>query len=457
MEPLRRLMRSLSARLLLLTVFFVMLAEVLIFAPSVARFRENWLTERLGAAHLAILSLDATPDQVVSDKLRMELLDHVGALGIVVRRDGAKLALSENMPPQVSEQVDLTSGGLVSMIVDAMRMLGRTDNRIIRVIGKSPKDPNVSIEIVIEEGPLQREIVNFAWRILALSIAISLITATLVYASLHLLLVRPMRQITENMVLFREDPEDVNRVVQPSRRRDEIGVAQRELAGMQQRLRAALRQKDHLAALGTAVAKINHDLRGILAPALLMSDRLEDSEDPEVRRVTPRLVAAIERAVSLCSQTMDYVRRGVPDVQLERFPLNALVADIGADLADPNGQRVAVESRVGLDLEVSADRSQMFRVFGNLARNSVEAGADTITIGAWEKEHEIEIEIADNGSGLPARARENLFRPFEGSAKAGGVGLGLTSARELVRSHGGELSLVSTGESGTVFRVTLPA
>lgn len=450
-------MHSLSSRLLLLTVFFVMLAEVLIFAPSVARFRENWLIERLGAAHLAILSLDATPDQVVSDKLRMELLEHVGAHGIVVRRDGAKLALSQNMPPQVSGQFDLTSGGFMTLIGDAMLTLGRTDNRIIRVIGPSPKDPGVGIELVLDEGPLQQEIVNFAWRILALSIAISLITATLLYVSLHLLLVRPMRQITENMVLFREDPEDANRVVQPSRRRDEIGVAQRELAGMQQRLRAALRQKDHLAALGTTVANINHDLRGILSPALLISDRLEDSEDPEVRRVTPRLVTAIERAVSLCSQTMDYVRSGEPDVQKERFPLNTLVADIGADLVDPKGQSITLESRVELDLEVTADHSQMFRVFSNLARNSVEAGADTISIGACKLEQRIEIEIADNGSGLPARARENLFRPFEGSAKAGGVGLGLTSARELVRSHGGELSLVSTSEDGTVFMVTLPA
>ncbi len=61
-----------------------------------------------------------------------------------------------------------------------------------------------------------------------------------------------------------------------------------------------------------------------------------------------------------------------------------------------------------LDLEVSADRSQMFRVFGNLARNSVEAGADTISIGACKSEQEIEIEIADNGSGLPARAGESV-------------------------------------------------
>ncbi len=456
MERVPTLMRSLSARLLLLAIFFVMLAEVLIFAPSVARFRENWLVERLGAAHLAILSLDATPDQVVSDKLRTELLDHVGARGIVVRRDGAKLALSQDMPLNVSGLVDLASGGMVAMIGDAMLTLGRADDRIIRVIGPSPKNPKISIEVVIDEGPLRRDMVNFAWRILVLSIAISLITATLLYVSLHLLLVQPMGKITENMVLFREDPEDATRVMQPSRRRDEIGVAQRELAGMQQRLRAALRQKEHLAALGTAVAKINHDLRGILSPALLISDRLEDSDDPEVKRVTPQLVASIERAISLCSQTMDYVRRGAPEVQKERFPLTSLVTDVGADIAEVNGRRVTIESHMAEDLEVTADRGQMFRVLSNLARNSADAGASTISIGACITVDKIEIKITDDGSGLPKRAQDFLFKPFEGSAKAGGVGLGLTSARELVRSHGGDLSLVSTDETGTVFIVTLP-
>ncbi len=59
------LARNLSARLLLLTIAFVMLAEVLIYAPSVGRFRLVYLEERLAAAHLAILTLDATPDQLI--------------------------------------------------------------------------------------------------------------------------------------------------------------------------------------------------------------------------------------------------------------------------------------------------------------------------------------------------------------------------------------------------------
>ena len=79
---------------------------------------------------------------------------------------------------------------------------------------------------------------------------------------------------------------------------------------MQETVRQALRQKERLAALGTAVAKINHDLRNILSTARLVSDGLADSAAPEVRRVTPRLVAAIDRAVALCAPDLDLHPRG---------------------------------------------------------------------------------------------------------------------------------------------------
>src|SRR3954451_994881 len=77
---------SLSARLLVLTVFFVMLSEVLIFAPSVGRFRVTYLEGKIAAGHLAVLALEATPDNMVSHDLADELLAHVGARGVVLRR-----------------------------------------------------------------------------------------------------------------------------------------------------------------------------------------------------------------------------------------------------------------------------------------------------------------------------------------------------------------------------------
>jgi signal transduction histidine kinase len=449
-------MRSLSARLLVLTIFFVMLSEVLIFGPSVARYRVSWLEEKLGAAHLAVLALDATPDGMVSERLRNQLLDHVDAAAISVRRGAARLVLSRDMPPSVAETVELADMEWPRLIGDAFKTLLHAEDRVLRVIGHSPKDPNVVIEMVIHERPLHESLVQFAWRIFWLSLLISLITAALVYFSLHWLMVRPMRRLTENIVAFHEDPEDIRHALRPSNRSDEIGVAERELAAMQDDLRAALRQKSHLAALGTAVAKVNHDLRGILSSALLVSDRLETSKDPSVRSITPRIISSIERAVSLCTETLSYVGKERPTVKRERFSLRDLVGEIGAELAPDGMAAFGIKNAVDSSLKVEADRAQLYRVLNNIARNAAEAGAETLTASARINGAGIEIDLRDDGPGLAPRAHDNLFKPFDGSARAGGTGLGLAIASELMRNHGGGLELVETGAKGTCFRATLP-
>ena len=449
-------MRSLSARLLVLTIFFVMLSEVLIFGPSVARYRVSWLEEKLGAAHLAVLALDATPDGMVSERLRNQLLDHVDAAAISVRRGAARLVLSRDMPPSVAETVELADMEWPRLIGDAFKTLLHAEDRVLRVIGHSPKDPNVVIEMVIHERPLHESLVQFAWRIFWLSLLISLITAALVYFSLHWLMVRPMRRLTENIVAFHEDPEDIRHALRPSNRSDEIGVAERELAAMQDDLRAALRQKSHLAALGTAVAKVNHDLRGILSSALLVSDRLETSKDPSVRSITPRIISSIERAVSLCTETLSYVGKERPTVKRERFSLRDLVGEIGAELAPDGMAAFGIKNAVDSSLKVEADRAQLYRVLNNIARNAAEAGAETLTVSARINGAGIEIDLRDDGPGLAPRAHDNLFKPFDGSARAGGTGLGLAIASELMRNHGGGLELVETGAKGTCFRATLP-
>jgi len=286
----------------------------LIFGTSVARYRVSWLDEKLGAAHLAVLALDATPDGMVSEMLRNQLLSNVDAAAISVRRGAASLVLSSDMPPSVAETVNLMEAGWPTLLTDAFSNLLRTGDRVLRVIGRSPKHPEVIIEVVLHENALHDSLVDFAWRIFLLSLLISLITAALVYFPLQWLMVWPMRRLTDNIVAFHENPEDASRAFHPNERPDEIGVAERELASMQSDVRNALKQKSHLAALGTAVAKVNHDLRRILSSALLVSDRLETSQDPEVRRITPRIISSIERAVSLCAETLSYVGKEQQDL-----------------------------------------------------------------------------------------------------------------------------------------------
>ena len=451
------LLRSLSARLLALTVVFVMLSEVLIFAPSAGRFRLSYLEQRTAEGYLAVLALMATPNNMVSKELERELLTSAGAYIVAFTRpDGVKLMLEAEMPPKVDATYDLRQRDFFMLIGDAIDTLRQRDNRILRILGPSPMHPQAIVEIVIDEAPMRRALIDYSGRVLALSIVISLITAAFVYVSLQWLMVRPMRRMTESMVAFRENPEDVSRLLPPGHRTDEIGVAQHELADMQTKLRAALQQKTRLAALGQAVTKINHDLRNILTTAQLVSDRLAGSANPEVKKLTPTLVAAIDRAIDLCSKTLTFAREGPPDLKRQRFPLRSLVDDVGAALAvQVNGSQVFF-NEIPAEIEVDADRDQLFRVFTNLGQNAAQAGASRIDISARRVDRRVVIEIADNGPGLPPRARENLFRPFSGSARPGGTGLGLTIARDLMHAHGGDIRLARSTATGTVFELDLP-
>ena len=449
--------QSLSARLLVLTIFFVMLGEVLIFVPSVARFRMTYFENRLAAGHIATLSLEASEARPLDPSLTDKLLAQVGARGVALYRpNGTVLRLESVNSPTPDATIDLTRPNILLAIRGSFRTLFGNDTRILRVLGPSTTDSAETVEVLLDEAPLRGEMWDFGVRILELSIVISLVAAALVYVSLQWLLVRPMRRITANMMNFREDPEDASRMIAASGRRDEIGVAERELAVLQRTVRQALGHRARLAALGTAVTKINHDLRSILSTARLVTDGLAASAAPEVRRVAPRLFDSIDRAVALCTRTLDFSREGAPPLAPRRFPLASLIDEVAPDL-ELSEDGMAIECAIPPDLVIEADRDQLYRVLLNLARNAVEAGARRLRFAAVRENGVIAIDIADDGPGLPPKAQDNLFRPFFGSARPGGSGLGLAIARELTRAHGGELTLVSTTGSGTVFRLTLPA
>jgi signal transduction histidine kinase len=451
------ILRSLSSRLLVLTIFFVMLGEVLIFVPSVARFRMTYFEDHIAAAHIATLALIASPTGKLDQALTDELLAEVGAHSITLHRPNGMVQMLDSPEMPKADITFMLGGGNVPIWIQrSFETLFSSGDRVMRVIGMSPFEPDTKVEILLDEAPLREEMWKFGGRIFQLSIILSLMAAALVYLSLQWLLVRPMRRITASMASFSQDPEDASRVIVPGGGRDEIGQAEKELAAMQETVRQALGQRARLAALGTAVTKINHDLRNILATARLVTDGLATSASTEVRRVAPRLIDAIDRAIALCSRTLDFSREGAPPFAPSRFLLRPLVDEIGPSLAVSEDQ-LGIDLDIAPDLAVEADRDQIYRVFLNLARNSVEAGARRLRITASRTDGMLAIDIADDGPGLPPRARDNLFRPFAGSARPGGSGLGLAIARELARVHGGDVMLIASTGAGTTFRVTLPA
>ena len=448
---------SLSFRLLLLTVFFVMVAEVLIYTPSISRYRLSYLQEKLAEGHLAALSVRAAPDGMVIEMLARQLLDHVAAYSVEAS-DGSNFIpmLRRAEVPEPDVAVDLRSTDVITLILDAFETLAQTQNRVIRLHGRSPRDPDVSVTMLIDERPLRMDMLDFSWRILTISVVISLFTAALVFLSLRWMMVLPMQRITSSMIAFRQRPEDPTSDLPASDRRDEIGIVVRELADMKQGIRQALRQNMRLATLGTAVNKINHDLRNMLATATLVSDRFAESSDPFVRKAVPPFLRTIDRAVKLCSDTLNFTQETVP-LMTGRLTLSALLDDILPELKSSIDKRsLSIESEEPPDFLISVDPDQIYRIFANLASNASRAGASLFHISFEYDGETLSILFEDNGPGIPDPIREKLFLPFQLSGNGGGSGLGLAIARDIARAHGGSLSLAYTGTKGSGFRCELP-
>ena len=456
-----RTVAGLSTKLLLLTILFVMVAEVLVFVPSVSNFRRQWLMERLQAAQIASLAAEAAPGGRLPAKLRDELLDRARVKAISVKHADSRALIVQMDTPEDVDTYDLRNASWTALIGDALMVYVAPDNRVIRVVGEPGFNPGETVDVVMEEGPLKAAMLKYGLDILGLSILISVITATLVFLALDWLLVKPMTQLTRNMVRFAEQPEDPSRIIAPSKRRDEIGTAERELAAMQNELSQTLSQKTRLAALGLAVSKISHDLRNMLSSAQLLSDRLAEVRDPTVQRLVPKLIASLDRAIRLCVQTLDFGQAQETPPKRMRFELAPLVTEVGDSLGLPRDGEIDWDLTLEDGLEVEADRDQLYRVLANLCRNAVQAleaepgRIGTIRVLGRRDGAVVSIDVADTGPGVPQQARKRLFQAFQSVARKGGSGLGLAISAELVMAHGGQIELVSN-EGGATFRITIP-
>jgi signal transduction histidine kinase len=455
---------GLSGKLLVLTILFVMIAEVLIYVPLVANFRVHWLRDHLAGAYTAALVLEAAPSGMVPESLAKQILDSIGARAVAMKMGTSRRLLAiGDAPPPVTHDFDMREVYTFDSIVDAFMTMLDTKNDVMRVVGPAPMGGDF-IELVMDEPPLRKAMLRYSVNLLLLSLLVIGIAAAFVYLVLHYLFVRPMRRITGNMVAFRADPENADRIIVPSGRADEIGTAEQELATMQAELASMLQQKNRLAALGLAVSKINHDLRNLLGSAQLISDRLSSLPDPGVQRFAPKLMRALERAIAFCQSTLSYGRLQEPPPERRPILLEPLVDEVHETLGLGPDAPVRWISAVERGLVVEADYDQLFRSLLNLARNALQAlesraardpGRDQIRITGRREGAVVVIEVSDTGPGFSERARAHLFEAFQGSTRTGGAGLGLAIAAELVRAHGGEIRLVE-GTIGATLRLTIP-
>ena len=452
---------SLSARVLWLTIGIILLVELITMMPSLERERQDWLWERVTQAHLAAYSAMAADNAgkhgMLDATTRAALLTLSNTASIRLEEPGKAFQLLPIGPAMVPDRlINLNTEGMGASLWQADKAVLGFGTPWLEVVARSPLQTQMPVDVIVSGGALARHLRHYVADIAGVAVILAVLTGFLVFSALDRLLVRPMRILTASVAGFRKDPEhggqiELNRL--GKRGDDEISVAARELAVMQDDLRAALWRNARLAAVGTAVAKLSHDLRNILSSALLVADRLQQTADPVVKRAAATLIPAVERAADLVSRTVDFAREGPPAIIRMPAGLRGLIEEVV--LAVPFGAETRVENHVPADVVLSLDRAQIYRVLSNLLRNAAEAGATLIKLSFEGENGMTRLLIADNGPGLPRRVQDNLFRPFTGTARRGGTGLGLAIARDLVRAHGGDLVLRHTGARGTEFAMTL--
>jgi signal transduction histidine kinase len=440
------------------------IVAALIFIPFVASFHTRLLTERVDAARLATLATKTAANLQVSDDVAQRLLSQAGVSAVAVKRSVGERVLILGMaaPPAPPRRIDLRTHSLGARALDTVRTLTTSGEGFLLVVDAGAmRDDIDQIEVLLPVAPVRSAVLVFTVRILLVAVLLAVVVSSAIYAALAVMFVRPMRRLARAMARFKEGPEDPTRVIRPSGRDDEIGEAEAALAELQGQVRQSLQEKARLAALGEAVAKINHDLRNVLTNAQLVSDRLAHNPDPQVRAQGERLVRSIDRGVKLAQNVLAYGRAEERPAAIERIKLRGLLEESFLDAASAAPTPTGFDLKVDEGVVVRGDEEFLYRIFVNLMRNAVIAIAGsegrnapgTITVESRAVDGFVAVTVADDGPGMPPRALERLFQAFASNGK--GAGLGLAIARELARAQGGSLELLRTGPQGTVFEVRL--
>jgi signal transduction histidine kinase len=450
---------SLTARLLAVAAGFVVLTESIVFLPSIATYRQEWLIERFDTGELAVLAArEPVADGFVRGDAN-ELLRAADIKTVSVVSNANRTSLIGSIPVQPTKKIELENQTFGGAIFDVIETVIAPEGRLLAIIARPRSNAAIKLEVIVAETSLRASLMRETVRVLIYSLLLAVMIGLLMYAALEDSFVRPMRRLTSAITRFRAAPEDASRNLVPSGRGDEIGLAEVAFSDMQDTLRQSLLQRERLAQLGLSVSKISHDLRHSLAAAQLVSERLALVDDPIVRATAPRLERALERAIGLAQSTLQFGKAQEAPPSSELLYLSDALEEAAQEAL--NGMPgVRWTNEIGSNVDIEVDPDQLHRILTNLIRNAGQAilrsgKTGTITASSLPDVEKVCLLLQDSGPGLPRGVKENLFSPFSGSGLSGGTGLGLAIARDLARMNGGDLTLISTSEEGTCFKVCL--
>jgi signal transduction histidine kinase len=460
---------GLAARVLVVTVSFVLLAMSLFYVARLTAHREMLLHNKISAVQTTVDAFGLAGPTPPTQDLSQKILNGVEVKWMALETPtGRREFVLAGGPPAGAQSVMADDTSYLESIAATFRALFAAPGTIVKL--SAPAQANESaIEFAFDETPLIQSLWRVSGNFLTISLTIAAVVTCVLWAALWRMVLQPVRRLTSNIIAFGESPQDASRVIAPTGRGNEIGRAEAALAVMQRSLAHELTQRKRLAELGMAVARINHDLRNILSAAQLISDRLATIPDPLAQRLAPRLVATLDRAIQFCQATLTYgAGRELPPSR-RRFDLCELVAQV------VESGKAEYDAAIDYNIDIPprfciyADPDHILRILENLSRNAAQAlmakGATdgrpkAIRFAAIRTDGLALLEISDTGPGFPPDQNDRIFEPFHKSTSDVGAGLGLAIAADLVTRNGGAIALAPAKADdfycGARFLIKLP-
>ena len=446
-------MNNISVKLVALVISFLVLAEILILIPTLPRFHASEIESRMRElAFMAELRL-------IEDKGNYNATPIPPGCGVGVRTpDGMHVWFgsdetidqAKNITPQVWDDGFFHQMGLAAKSI----FTTNNDPVIYRVNTNSLMQAGVhtqlkrhqDIDLIMPADILSRLIRIQLLKGLGLTLFLSLLIGIPVVRYANGSIIMPIERLINDMTAFAKDPYEPRGGMIYSQDDGIISDAQKALDELQRSTRQELIQRDKLASIGEAVAKVNHDMRNVLASAMLVSDSLEQSDDPKIKRSSRVVRRAIERGAQLCTQMLTFIKTP-ENIRPEKSKITSLIEECSEEIG------IAIQYS-GPD-ELVVDSDYFFRLIHNIVNNAQKAGADQVNIEIWKAGSYAVMDISDNGPGIAAEMKDLLFKPFAGSSR-GSTGLGLCISRDIAIAHGGDLRLTRSNENGSEFRLRLP-
>ena len=452
---------KLTGQIIAFVTSCLILAEILIFIPSASYFQYRWFETQW--QHFVVQF--AQDDKSQSHKAGADVVNqrddaYLSRLQKTYLAEAERSAIRFHPPEFICWQdeqgqdyrIGHNNGDAVSF------NLGANPLRHVRltlqiIIGLGPEQVIIyddrrdkDFRAIWSTDLLRDQLQAYALRIAALTLMIGLIIIAPLYWFLTTYFVNPLRQITSHMNDFSQDPAMLLEPLRITGAAHEIAAIAHALSSLTEDVRRALRQKERLADIGEATAKINHDLRNILVSATLVTDTLSGSDDPKIRRIAPHIERAISDATNMTQNMMHYLSETKPE-EISDFDLDEMAHNLTHDTK--------------LDVHLSGVTSlngmpnTLYRLLLNLARNAKSAGASHLMIDVWRAGHLAVIDISDNGPGIDKMLKPHLFSAFY-SGHRSNTGLGLAIAKDLSVAMGGDLRLSRSSAEGSEFRLSVP-